>query len=271
MPSFGIRVDPGKKFALKSVDPDDTGGFKGKDDPRVAEQREADIKRLAELQQRFLAEKKHALLVVLQAMDTAGKDGVLRHVVGPLDSRGASVVSFKAPCPDELAHDFLWRVHSRAPAKGEMVFWNRSHYEDVLVVRVLGLKPEHVWKRRYGHINDFERMLTDEGTRVVKFYLHISKDEQKERLQERIDEPEKRWKFDPGDLDMRRRWGDFQDAYDDMLERCSTEHAPWYVVPANKKWYRDLVVARRLVEVLEDIGPRFPEPKGLDFSKIVID
>ena len=188
------RVEPGEKVRLADIDPDDTGPFSGKSDPKV-EKHLTDLQtRLSELQERLYAEQRRGVLVVLQAMDTAGKDGVLRKVVGPLDSRGVDVATFKAPNTEELAHDYLWRCHLRAPRRGDMVFFNRSHYEDVLAVRVLGLQPKSVWRKRFDHINDFERMLTDEGTRVVKIYLHISKDEQKKRLQERLDEPDKRWK-----------------------------------------------------------------------------
>jgi PPK2 family polyphosphate:nucleotide phosphotransferase len=206
---------------------------------------------------------------VLQAMDTAGKDGALHHVVGPLDSRGVHVVTFKAPNDEELAHDYLWRVHRWTPRRGEMTFFNRSHYEDVLAVRVFDLQPKSVWSRRYDHITAFEKMLGDEGTRVVKFFLHISKDEQKRRLQERLDDPDKRWKFDPSDLKARAKWDDFEAAYEDVLSRTSTEEAPWYVVPANRKWMRDLAVANVLVQVLEDMNPQIPTV-NLDPSKIVI-
>jgi PPK2 family polyphosphate:nucleotide phosphotransferase len=198
---------------------------------------------------------------VLQALDTAGKDGVLRKVAGPLDSRGVNVASFKAPNSEELAHDYLWRVHQKTPRKGDITFFNRSHYEDVLVVRVLDLVPKEVWKRRYDHINGFERMLSDEGTRIIKFYLHISRAEQKRRLQERLDDPDKHWKFEAGDLKMRARWDDFMEAYEDVLERTSTDYAPWYVIPADHKWARDLAVARVLVEVLEEMDPQYPKVK----------
>jgi PPK2 family polyphosphate:nucleotide phosphotransferase len=263
------RVKPGSKVRLADIDPDDHGPFEGKDDPEAEKQLAADLDRLAELQERLFVEAKQSVLVVLQAPDTAGKDGVLRKVVGPLDSRGVHVHSFKAPCPDELAHDYLWRVHARTPRRGEMVFFNRSHYEDVLVVRVLGLAPKAAWSARYDHINDFERLLHDCGTRVVKLYLHVSKDEQARRLQDRVDDPKKRWKFDPRDLEMRARWDDFQEAYEDALSRCSTADAPWWVVPADNKWYRDLCVARILVDLLEDMGPRYPRT-ALDPASIVI-
>ena len=260
---------PGKKLSFADVDPNDTGPFTGKDDPRAVELAKDAEEKLTDLQEKLYAEGRRAVLVVLQAMDTAGKDGVLRRVVGPLDSRGVHVWSFKAPTEDELAHDFLWRVHMKTPRKGEMCFFNRSHYEDVLVARVLDLVPKSVWSGRYESINCFEKILSDSNTRVVKFFLHISKDEQKKRLQERLDTPSKRWKFDPSDLKMRGYWEDFQRAYEDAIARCSTEEAPWYIVPANHKWYRDLVVSRVIVDVLE--GMRLKQREAdFDYKKVVI-
>jgi PPK2 family polyphosphate:nucleotide phosphotransferase len=263
------RIEPGARVRLADFDPDDRGPFEGKQDPAVAKQREKDLVRLAELQELLYSEKKRGVLVVLQAMDTAGKDGVLRHVVGPLDSRGVQVVTFKKPNEDELAHDYLWRVHRSTPKRGEMVFFNRSHYEDVLVVRAFDLVPKSVWSRRYDHINAFEQMLSDEGTRIVKFYLHISKDEQKRRLQERLEDPDKRWKFEPADLAARKKWDELERAYEEVLERTSTKEAPWYVVPANRKWARDIAVANVLVELLEDMNPKVPKV-DLDPKSIVI-
>jgi len=264
------RVEPGSTVKLSDLDPDDKGPFSGKSDPEAQQQLEHDLERLCRLQERLYAEGRQSLLVVLQAMDTAGKDGVLRKVVGPLDSRGVQVASFKAPNPEELAHDYLWRVHAKTPRKGDMVFFNRSHYEDVLVVRVLDLVPKRVWKQRFEHINAFERLLTDEGTRVVKIFLHISRDEQKRRLQERLDDPEKHWKFEVGDLKMRERWDDFMVAYEDALSKTSTANAPWWVVPANRKWYRDTCVARILVAALDEMDPKFPTVPDFDPKKIVI-
>jgi PPK2 family polyphosphate:nucleotide phosphotransferase len=263
------RVRPGAKASLADLDPDDKGPFSGKNDPKVERQLAADEKKLTELQARLYAEQQRAILVVLQAMDTAGKDGVLRKVVGPLDNRGVQVVSYKAPNSEELAHDYLWRVHAHTPRRGDITFFNRSHYEDVLAVRVLGLKPKEVWKKRFDHINAFERMLTDEGTRVVKIFLHISKDEQARRLQERLDEPDKRWKFEAKDLEMRAKWDDFMDAYEDVFARTSTAEAPWWIVPANYKWYRDVCAARILVDLLEDMAPKYPEVK-LDPKSVTI-
>lgn len=253
-------VHPGDKVALRDLPTDARNGYSGKDDPCAAEDMASLLVRLSELQERLMAEGKRSLLVILQAMDAAGKDGVLRKVAGPLDSRGVSVFSFKAPAGDEAAHDYLWRVHARCPRKGELTFFNRSHYEDVLVVRVLDLVPKARWSRRFAHINAFEDLLRDEGTRVIKIFLHISKEEQGRRLQERLDVPEKNWKFDPRDLDMRAKWDDFQEAYEDCFERTSTEHAPWHIVPADRKWARDIAVARLLVETLEDMDPKYPQP-----------
>jgi PPK2 family polyphosphate:nucleotide phosphotransferase len=226
-------------------------------------------KRKAELQERLYAEGKQSLLVVLQAMDTGGKDGTIRRVFTGINPLGLKIASFKRPTDEELAHDFLWRVHKQVPRKGLIGIFNRSHYEDVLVVRVNQLVSDEVWKARYDHINDFEKMLHDNGTRILKFYLHISKDEQKQRLQDRINEPDKNWKFEMGDLPVRERWDDYMQAFEDVLTRCNTSYAPWHIVPANRKWYRDLVVCQRIVETLEDMNPQFPPPEdGLD--KVVI-
>jgi PPK2 family polyphosphate:nucleotide phosphotransferase len=263
------RVRPDEKLRLADLDPDDRCGFSGKEDPDYQKQMESLAKRLNELQEKLYAEQKQALLVVLQAMDTGGKDGVLRVVVGPLDSRGVHVVSYKAPSSEELAHDFLWRCHMKVPKKGEITFFNRSHYEDVLVVRVLNLVDKAVWKDRYQLINDWERMLEHGGTRVVKIFLNISRDEQKKRLEERLVDQTKHWKFEPADLDMRARWDDFMHAYEDALSRCSTEAAPWFVVPANRKWVRNIAVAEILVRTLEDMKPDYPHVHW-DASKIKI-
>jgi PPK2 family polyphosphate:nucleotide phosphotransferase len=252
-------IKPGHKVKLRDISTDEKDGFDGRDDPRYQAELHDTLERLVELQEKLYAEQKRSLLVVLQALDTAGKDGALRKVAGPLDSRGVQVASFKAPNSEELAHDYLWRVHQKTPKRGDITFFNRSHYEDVLVVRVLDLVPKEVWKRRYDHINNFERMLSDEGTRIVKFYLHISREEQKRRLQERIDDPRKHWKFEIGDLKMRAHWDAFMEAYEEAMERTSTEEAPWYVVSSDHKWARDLGVARVLMEVLEDMKPRHPE------------
>jgi PPK2 family polyphosphate:nucleotide phosphotransferase len=224
-------------------------------------------KRLYKLQEMLFTDGRHSLLVVLQAMDAAGKDSTIRSVFGPINPQGCRVVSFKAPSSLELHHDYLWRVHAQAPPKGYMTVFNRSHYEDVLIVRVKNLVHESVWSRRYDHINDFERLLSDEGTVIRKFFLHIGKDYQRERLQRRLDRPDKLWKFNPKDLDERARWPAYMQAYEACLSRCSTETAPWYVIPSEQRWYRDLLIAQALVQCLEDLNLRHPEP---DFDPAAI-
>ena len=263
-----FRVQPGEAVDLTGVDPGDTGGFPP--DKAMGRARTAELnRRLEELQELLYAEGRHKLLVVLQAPDTGGKDGVIRHVFDGTNPQGVKVASFKKPTSEELSRDYLWRVHARTPGTGDITIFNRSHYEDVLVVRVHGLVPEERWARRYDHINSFEKLLFDEGTTIVKFFLHISKEEQARRLQARIDDPTKRWKFRLGDLDDRERWDDYQDAYQEMLARTSTDHAPWYVVPADRKWFRNLLVATVLVETLERLGMSFPEPEE-DLSGVII-
>ena len=253
------RVKPGEKARIDRLDPGDTGDFDGK---KSAGEELLDKlnDRLEVLQERFYAAHKHSLLVILQGMDTCGKDGTIRHVFDGVNPQGVRVASFKVPTSLELDHDYLWRVHQKLPARGEIVIFNRSHYEDVLVVRIHELVKEEVWKKRYDHINDFERMLTDEGTTILKFFLHISKDEQKERLLARLDEPDKRWKFSPGDLKERDRWPEYQAAYEDAITRTSTQSAPWYIVPSDRKWFRNLVVASVLVETLEKLDSQPPSP-----------
>ncbi|MBL7065148.1 MAG: polyphosphate kinase 2 family protein [Anaerolineae bacterium] len=258
------RVKPGSPIDLSQWDPSDKSAFGGS----KREAREALLalnKRLEALQELLYAEHKHKVLVVLQAMDTGGKDGTIRHVFEGVNPQGVKVAGFKVPTPEELDHDYLWRVHKQVPGRGEIVIFNRSHYEDVLVVRVHGLAPPEVWGQRYAHINDFERTLADEGTTILKFYLHIDLEEQKQRFQARLDEPHKRWKFSLGDLEERRLWPEYMQAYEDVLSKTSTEWAPWYIVPANRKWYRNLVVATVLVETLEGLHMSYPQPEeGLD-------
>ena len=215
---------------------------------------------LQQLQKMLYAQDKHRVLVVIQAMDTGGKDGCIKHVFSRVDPQGLNVVSFKKPSERELSHDFLWRIHQNVPQNGHLTVFNRSHYEDIIAVRVKELYPEKVWKKRYQHIVDFERMLVDEGTTIVKIFLHISKDEQKARLQARLDNPDKYWKFNPDDLKDRARWDQFQEVYEDVIEKTSTEEAPWYVIPADRKWYRNLCVARIMVETLKKLEMNFPEP-----------
>lgn len=259
-------VKPGSTVDLSAISSDDDGGM---DKAEGAERFEKESKRLTELQELMYAEGKHALLVILQAMDAAGKDSTLGAVFGPVNPQGCTVVSFKVPNELERRHDFLWRVHQQVPPRGYMTVFNRSHYEEVLIVRVKDLAPRHVWHKRYDHINDFEKMLHDEGTTIVKFYLHISKEYQRERLQRRLDLPEKHWKFNPEDLTERQRWDDYMRAYGDALSKCSTAHAPWYVIPAEKRWYRNLLVSRILVQTLEGLNMQYPKPT-FDASKIVI-
>lgn len=262
------RVKPGQTIKLQDWNPDDKGDF---DDKKTGEQEiERLNKVLEELQELLYAENKHKVLIVLQAMDTGGKDGVIRHVFDGVNPQGVEVASFKAPTPEELSHDYLWRIHKHTPGRGKIVIFNRSHYEDVLIVRVHNLTPKDVWSKRYDHINQFERMLADEGTTILKFYLHISKEEQKERLQARLDEPHKRWKFSKGDLAERKLWSDYMSAYEEMLNRTSTDWAPWYIVPANRKWYRDWVISTVIVETLKGLNMHYPQPEeGLE--EIVIE
>lgn len=214
---------------------------------------------LSQLQELLYAEHKHKVLIVLQGIDTSGKDSTIRHVFGDVNPQGTKVANFKVPTPKELDHDYLWRVHPHTPGRGEIVIFNRSHYEDVLVVRVHGLVPEKVWEKRYDHINAFERLLADEGTTILKFFLNVSKEEQARRFLARLDQPEKRWKFNPGDLDEREYWKDYTKAYEDMLSKTSTDWAPWYVIPSDRKWYRNLAVASVIVKTLQNLDMQFPE------------
>ena len=256
-------MKPGTKVDLASIDPGDTSaGPEDKDAGRAA--LVPLTERLADLQEQLYAGAEHRLLVVLQGLDTSGKGGTVDHVLGAAHPVGLRVVSFKAPTRDELARDYLWRIHANVPKAGEIGVFDRSHYEDVLVARVEGLVPEARWKRRYDHINAFEQLLVDEGTTIVKVLLHISKDEQRERLQARLEDPAKRWKFRPDDLATRARWDDYQAAFAEAVSRTSTDHAPWHVVPADRKWYRDWAVATILVAVLEGLDLTWPQPEGLD-------
>lgn len=264
------RVKPDTKVDLRKHDPDSTKGFKG--GKKEAEEQFAPLnKRLETIQEALWAEHKHKVLVVLQGIDNSGKDGTIRHVFEGVNPMGVRAMGFKAPTAEELDHDFLWRVHSKVPGKGEIVIFNRSHYEEVLPVRVLKLAPPEVWSLHYDHINDFERMLADTGTTILKFFLHISKDEQKKRLQERLDDPDKRWKFRKGDLVDRSHWDEYMEAYEDLLSRTSQKWAPWYVVPADKKWFRNLVVATVLVETLEGLGIQTPPDPVEDLTGVVIE
>lgn len=258
-----LQVQPGQRVKLAEIDPDDTGSLTDKDE---AEDRLAkNIERMAELQNVLYAENKRALLIVLQAMDAGGKDGTIRKIMSGINPQGVRVTSFKQPTAEELAHDFLWRIHQAVPGRGMIGIFNRSHYEDVLVVRVHNLVPREVWRTRYEHINNFERLLTDSGVSILKFYLHISKEEQKQRFLDRLQEPHKRWKFNPGDVAERALWEDYMQAFEDVFETCSTKTAPWYIVPANKKWYRNVAVSDVIVSTMERWDMRYPEPAaGLD-------
>jgi PPK2 family polyphosphate:nucleotide phosphotransferase len=263
------RVKSGKKFELKTIYPDDKGDFEGGKQEGKRKLLELN-EELEALQELLYAEGKHKLLIILQGMDAAGKDGTIRHVFEGVNPQGVSVTGFGVPTEEELAHDYLWRIHKATPKRGQIMIFNRSHYEDVLVVRVEGLVPDKVWKKRYDQINAFEHMLADEGTTILKFFLHISPEEQKERLQERLDDPAKHWKFNPGDLKTRAKWGEYEQAFEDMLNKTSTDWAPWYVVPANRKWYRNLVISEVVIDTLKDLKMQYPENK-VDLSGIVIE
>ncbi len=251
-----LRVDPGSPARIHERDPRETFGF---DKDEAKELLDALQEHLAVLHQRLYAESTRSVLLVLQGLDASGKDGVIRSVFPGLNPQGCRVVSFKAPTSTELAHDYLWRVHAVLPSRGELGIFNRSHYEDIVAVRMRGLAPDEVWRRRPDHVREWERMLTDEGTTIVKVFLNVSKEEQRQRLQDRIDNPEKRWKFKLEDLDVRKRFDDYIAAYEDALSQTSTEWAPWYVVPADRNWVKALAVTQLLVDTLEQIDPKLPE------------
>ncbi|MDR3211116.1 MAG: polyphosphate kinase 2 family protein [Planctomycetota bacterium] len=251
------------RIDLSKYKTDMTKGVAGKDVAR--EKLAEEVRKIDILQRKLYAEAKNGLLVVFQAMDTGGKDGVIRKVFGPLNPQGVTVASFKRPNPKELSHDYLWRIHPLVPARGMIRVFNRSHYEDVLVHQVHALLPESVLKERYRQINDFERYLGENGIAVIKFFLHISKEEQKSRLESRLKDPNKRWKFEPGDLAERKFWDKYQEAYSQVMGKCATPAAPWYVIPADNKWYRDLLVAEIIKARLEEFKPSYPaEQPGLD-------
>ncbi len=268
---YGVKA--GRKLSLRGYDPDDTGDYKKSDQGKAKAKAETAklIARLDGLQERLYANATRSLLIVLQGMDTSGKDGTIKSVMSGVNPQGCKVVAFKAPSKDELAHDFLWRVHREVPPKGYIGIFNRSHYEDVLITRVHGWVSDKVVKRRFDQIKEFEELLTENGTAILKLFLHISKDEQKERLEARIADPEKRWKWNSGDLEERKLWEDYLKAFEDVISATSTDCAPWYIVPANRKWYRNLVVAERIVNVLEDMKLKTPPaPDGVDFTKLRI-
>lgn len=263
------RVKAGSTVNLRHCDAGDTSAFQG---PKL--QAEAVVsgksQELDVLQELLYAEHQHKLLIILQGMDTSGKDSTIRRVFQHVDPLGVRVASFKAPSLEEQSYDYLWRVHSQVPSKGEIVIFNRSHYEDVCIARVRSLVPGAVWQRRYAQINDFERMLCEEGMTILKFFLHISQDEQKKRLEERRDDPNKRWKFSSADVEERRLWPNYTEAYEEALSKTSTEWAPWYVVPANHKWYRNLVVASVIVETLSGLKMHYPKAAE-DVGRITIE
>jgi PPK2 family polyphosphate:nucleotide phosphotransferase len=257
------------KTKLADIDTNSTCSFVGDKSTTAAILDEMSA-RLTTLQTVLYAEQKHKILIVLQAMDTGGKDGVIRKVFSGINPQGVRIASFKAPTPPELAHDYLWRVHNQVPGKGELVVFNRSHYEDVLITRVHGWIDDATAKRRFRQINNFEAMLVEEGTTILKFFLHISKDEQKQRLQDRLDDPAKTWKFNIGDLAEREKWDNYQHVYEDAINQTSSPHAPWHIVPADRKWIRDLYVSSVLVKTLEDLKMVYPKPAAdLDKVKIV--
>jgi PPK2 family polyphosphate:nucleotide phosphotransferase len=256
-----------KKVQLKDYDPGYTGAFTQKE--QAADATKRNLEKLQTLQETFYAEGKRSVLVVLQGIDTGGKDGAIRHLAKGLNPQGVKIAAFKAPTQHELAHDFLWRIHQQVPPKGYVGIFNRSHYEDVLIVRVHDLVPKAVWKERYDHINRFEELLQESGTTILKFFLYISKAEQKERLEERRDTPEKQWKFALGDLKERAHWNDYMAAYEEMLSKCNTPYAPWHIVPANNKWYRNYIIGQTLVAALEKLDPQYPPPPA-GLSEVVV-
>jgi PPK2 family polyphosphate:nucleotide phosphotransferase len=263
-----MRVDPGDHPKLGHRDSADKLGLLSKE---AAKQELIELTdQLADLQARLWAEDKRSLLVVLQALDAAGKDGTIRQVLTGVNPQGCTVTSFKAPSSDELDHDYLWRVHQVCPRRGEIGIFNRSHYEDVLAVRVMGLVPEDRWRKRYAHIRTFEQLLADEGTAIVKIHLQISFDEQAERMRDRLADPRKSWKFRVADLEVRKQWDQYQEAYEEAIAETSTEDAPWYVVPADRRWVRNVAVSRILVSTLEKMAPEYP-PAEPGLESVVID
>jgi PPK2 family polyphosphate:nucleotide phosphotransferase len=262
-----LRIRPGSKVDLAGVDANATHG---RTKAGAEAQLQKGLDRLTNLQDRLWAEAKHPLLIVLQGIDAAGKDGTVRHVMTAFNPMGCLVTSWKAPTPIELAHDYLWRIHQRTPGKGEISIFNRSHYEDVLVVRVHDLVPKSVWSRRYDQINEFERLLVSSGTTIMKFFLWIDRDEQKARFQARLDDPDKRWKFRVRDLEERKLWDEYVAADEAMLERCSTADAPWYLIPANRKWFRNLAVADIVADTMDDLNPTYP-PSPDDLTGVVVE
>jgi len=260
-----LLAKPGKKVKLAKWDPEDTLGWEK--DHKTKQDLEKSLEKLDKLQYLLYAEHKRALLIVLQGIDAAGKDGTIRHVMAGVNPQGCTVTPFKKPTPEELGHDYLWRVQKAVPEYGDIGIFNRSHYEDVLVVRVHNLVRKDVWSRRYHQINEFERTLSENNVKILKFFLHISKDEQRKRFQERIDDPDRRWKISQADFDERKYWAEYVSAYEDALAKCSTDYAPWYIIPSNKKWFRNLAVSHIITETLEDMRMKFPPPT-VDVKKL---
>jgi PPK2 family polyphosphate:nucleotide phosphotransferase len=253
-----LKVEPGTKVDLKDYDPDFSGKFKNEQE--TLEELARLKEKLFDLQALMYADNRYALLIVIQAMDAGGKDGLIRNVMATFNPQGCIVMPFKVPSEEERDHDYLWRIHHAIPRRGEIGVFNRSHYEDLLVVRVHGLVPKEVWKQRYDQINDFEKYLVENNVMIRKFYLHISKKEQEERILKRLLDPKKNWKFSSADLKERDHWDDYMEAFEDVLSKCSTKMAPWHIVPANKKWYRNYVVAKVLVDTMEGLNMKWPEP-----------
>ena len=260
-----FKVDPNSKVKLDEID----AGYKGEHEDKESANAELEkhVQRLRELQYLMYAENKRSLLIILQALDAAGKDGTINHVLSAMNPQGCRVYGFKTPSPEELAHDYLWRIHQATPRKGYVAVFNRSHYEDVLVVRVHNLVPKEVWSKRYDEINAFEKQLTDNGTHILKFYLHIDKDEQLARFKQRLDDPNRHWKISESDYAEREYWHEYQKAYEDAISNCSTKDAPWFIIPSNHKWVRNLAVSQILVDTLESLGMKFPAPT-VDIAEI---
>jgi len=260
-----FKVDPNSKVKLDEID----AGYKGEHEDKESANAELEkhVQRLRELQYLMYAENKRSLLIILQALDAAGKDGTINHVLSAMNPQGCRVYGFKTPSPEELAHDYLWRIHQATPRKGYVAVFNRSHYEDVLVVRVHNLVPKEVWSKRYDEINAFEKQLTDNGTHILKFYLHIDKDEQLARFKQRLDDPNRHWKISESDYAEREYWHEYQKAYEDAISNCSTKDAPWFIIPSNHKWVRNLAVSQILVDALESLGMKFPAPT-VDIAEI---
>jgi PPK2 family polyphosphate:nucleotide phosphotransferase len=261
-----LRVKPGARVKLDRIDPGDTHGY---DQARGKDRAAKDIDRLIGLQEMLWAERRRRILIVLQGIDTSGKDGTIKHLSRALHPLGTRVASFGVPTEPELAHDYLWRIHPQVPGNGQIVIFNRSHYESVLVERVHNLVPKARWSKRYAHINDFERLLVDEGTTILKFFLHIDRDAQLERLKSRYDDPTKRWKFSLGDLDERKLWDSYAAAFEDALTRCSSDDAPWYVIPSDHKWFRNMAIGEITADTLASLGLAYPPRDDLPKNLVI--